>query len=68
MMLTHPESTNDLDRLEEFYLSYTYKASDIIFGRQFINTPFINLQDGRMRPGAVEGVVVRFKELKAGQH
>jgi hypothetical protein len=61
--IAHPESTNDLDRLEELYLSYTFKASDITFGRQFINTPFINLQDGRMRPGAVEGVVVHFKEI-----
>ena len=57
-----PETTTGLDRLEELYLSYTWSNSQILFGRQFINTPFINLQDGRMRPGAVEGIVLRFRE------
>ncbi len=28
----------------------------MVIGRQLINTPFINLQDGRMRPTAVEGI------------
>jgi hypothetical protein len=51
-----PANTNDLDRLEEFYLKYNYKKSSITFGRQLINTPFINLQDGRMRPTGVDGV------------
>ena len=57
-----PETTTGLDRLEELYLSYTWSNSQILFGRQYINTPFINLQDGRMRPGAVEGIVLRFRE------
>lgn len=51
-----PENKKDLDRLEEFYIKYNYKESHITFGRQLINTPFINLQDGRMRPTGVEGV------------
>lgn len=54
--------TTGLDRLEELSLSYSWSHSEITFGRQFINTPFINLQDGRMRPGAVEGVVLHLKE------
>ncbi|MBK9103159.1 MAG: outer membrane porin, OprD family [Saprospiraceae bacterium] len=60
--VVNPESTTGLDRLEELSLSYSWSHSEIMFGRQFINTPFINLQDGRMRPGAVEGVVLRLKE------
>ena len=51
-----PENKKDLDRLEEFYIKYNYKESHVTFGRQLINTPFINLQDGRMRPTGVEGV------------
>jgi len=57
----------DLDRLEEFYLKYNYKQSNITFGRQLINTPFINLQDGRMRPTGVEGVWIHLNELKKVQ-
>ncbi|MFN3299689.1 MAG: OprD family outer membrane porin, partial [Sediminibacterium sp.] len=51
-----PQNTMDLDRLEEFYLKYNFKKSSVTLGRQLINTPFINLQDGRMRPTGVEGV------------
>ncbi|HSF87999.1 MAG TPA: hypothetical protein VLA46_01190, partial [Saprospiraceae bacterium] len=40
-----PETTTGLDRLEELYISYTWSKSEVLFGRQFINTPFINLQD-----------------------
>lgn len=54
----------DIDRLEEFYLKYNYKNSNLVAGRQLINTPFINLQDGRMRSTGVEGVWAEFNELK----
>jgi hypothetical protein len=53
--LEDPYNHKDIDRLEELYLKYNYKKFHIIFGRQLINTPFINLQDGRMRPTGVEG-------------
>lgn len=62
--LENPANKTDIDRLEEFYLKYNYKNSNVIFGRQIINTPFINLQDGRMRPTGVEGVWVELNELK----
>lgn len=58
-----PTNTMDLDRLEEFYLKYHFKKSHISFGRQLINTPFINLQDGRMRPTGVEGIWVVLNDL-----
>jgi hypothetical protein len=43
-------------RLEESYISYSWKKSFIKYGNQLINTPFINLQDGRMSPTTVEGL------------
>jgi hypothetical protein len=46
----------NLDRLEELYLKYNFKSSKIIFGKQLINTPFVNLQDGRMRPTEVDAL------------
>lgn len=59
-----PANKKDIDRLEEFYLRYNYKNSYLVAGRQLINTPFINLQDGRMRSTGVEGVWAEFNELK----
>ena len=47
---------HDLDRLEELYLKYSFKKSHVAIGKQLINTPFINLQDGRMRPTEVGGL------------
>ena len=58
-----PYNKKDLDRLEEFYLKYNYQKSFIVYGRQLINTPFINLQDGRMRPTGVEGVWLELNEI-----
>jgi hypothetical protein len=62
--ITNPSQKIGLNRLEEFYLDYNIKHSYIRIGRQFINTPFINLQDGRMSPTAVEGVWAEMNEIK----
>lgn len=62
-----PNNKSEIDRLEEFYLKYNWKNSFFRFGRQLINTPFINLQDGRMRPTEVGGIwteINHFKNLK----
>lgn len=62
-----PSNKSDIDRLEELYIRYDHKKSSIIWGRQLLNTPFINLQDGRMRPTAAEGIwteINAFKNLK----
>jgi hypothetical protein len=58
------ENGHDLDRLEDLYLKYNYKNSTITFGKQHINTPFINPQDGRMRPTLVEGVEAEWNEFQ----
>lgn len=59
-----PENNHDLDRLEDLYLKYSFKNSNIKFGKQHIKTPYVNAQDGRMRPTLVEGLTLEFKQLK----
>lgn len=59
-----PTNGKDIDRLEEFFLKYHYKKSHITFGRQLLNTPFINLQDGRMRPTGVESIWGETTDIK----
>ncbi len=59
-----PYNKKDNDRLEELLLKYNYKKSFIAFGKQLINTPFINLQDGRMRPTGAEGFWFELNEMK----
>jgi hypothetical protein len=54
--ISNPEKLNEINRLEEFFIKYQISGTKITFGRQLLNTPFINLQDGRMRPTAVEGL------------
>ena len=59
-----PYNTSDIDRLEELFLKYSFKNSSITLGKQLINTPFINLQDGRMRPTEVSGL---WSEINTGK-
>ena len=49
-------SRNLFFRLENLNISYSYKNQKITLGRQYLKTPMINLQDGRMRPTMVEGL------------
>ena len=63
--IENPNNTKDIDRLEELYIRYNFGKSKVIFGKQLINTPFINLQDGRMRPTGVEGL---YTEINASKH
>lgn len=62
--IENPDNKKDLDRLEELFIKYNYRKSYIKYGRQLINTPFINLQDGRMRPTGVEGLWFEINEVK----
>lgn len=62
--ITDPFNTEDMDRLEELMLTYKFSNTEIIFGKQLLNTPFINLQDGRMRPTGVEGIYFDSREWK----
>ncbi len=59
--ITTPGNKANLSRMEELYLSYKIKNTQLTAGRQFIKTPFINKQDGRMRPTLVEGIYFQSK-------
>ncbi len=59
-----PTNKKNIDRLEELYIKYHFKNSVITFGKQLLNTPFINLQDGRMRPSEVEGLWAEINHVK----
>lgn len=63
--LTDPKNHHDLDRLEELYLKYRYRWLQVRVGKQLLNTPFVNLQDGRMRPTGVNGL---WMQLDNGKH
>ncbi len=54
--IENPENNHDLDRLEELYLRYNFGNNRITIGKQILRTPFINPQDGRMRPTEIDGV------------
>lgn len=54
--VTNPGGTRNLAQNEELYLKYSHKKFQFIFGRQFLHTPLLNLQDGRMHPTSVEGL------------
>jgi hypothetical protein len=62
--IQNPTNKDDLSRLEELYINYNYKNSNITLGQQLLNTSFINLQDGRMRPTEVNGIWLDFNELR----
>ena len=54
-------SRKSILRMDELYLTYKTNKGSIKAGRQIINTPFINTQDGRMNVTAVEAVWADFK-------
>ncbi len=59
----NPLSTNILSRLEKLYLNYNYQKSNIKIGRQIINSPFVNAQDGRLRPTMLSGIWLDWNEI-----
>jgi hypothetical protein len=63
--IEEPGNKYNIKRLEELYLKYQNNVFIIKAGRQFVNTPFINLQDGRMRPTGVEGLWLEANPFKS---
>ena len=53
-----PRHTNDLAYLHEFQLDWLARGerTHVVFGKQELNTPFLNPQDGRMHPSLFEGI------------
>ena len=62
--ITDPTNKTDIDRLEELYLQYQKEKLTVTLGKQLLNTPFINLQDGRMRPTEVQGLWAQYNQHK----
>lgn len=56
--VTDPRRTNDLAYLHEFQLDWLSRSTrtNVVLGKQELNTPFLNPQDGRMHPSLFEGV------------
>lgn len=51
----HPDNSKDMDRLEEFYISYEDKKFSAWFGRHHFESPFLNASDNRLRPNLFSG-------------
>lgn len=54
--VTHPDKQTNLILLSLLNITYQLKNGKIVFGKQLLNTPFINMQDNRIQPTAVEGL------------
>lgn len=61
--IADPRKRNDVAYLQEFQLDWLSpgKRSNLIFGKQSLNTPFLNAQDGRMHPSLFEGLWVKHR-------
>ncbi|MFN0175965.1 MAG: OprD family outer membrane porin [Saprospiraceae bacterium] len=59
-----PKNRKNLDRIEELWLRYQWKKSRITVGQQSLQTPFVNYQDGRMRPTAESGAWAEINDVK----
>jgi outer membrane porin, OprD family len=63
--LENTANRTDLDRLDELNLRFHFfKKSKITIGRQLLNTPLINPQDGRMRPSLMSGAWLNITDVK----
>ena len=60
----NPTNKNNLYRLEELYVKYSLSKSSLTVGKLNITTPFLNPQDGRMRPTIEEGAWLNINESK----
>lgn len=59
--VTDPANRNELDRLEDLYLKYNRQKWSVKLGKQHIRSPFINPQDGRMRPTLIQGALFEYQ-------
>lgn len=54
--ITDVTNKTNLARLDELYLKYSIKKLAFTLGRQHLNTPFLNTQDGRMMTSSFGGL------------
>ncbi|MBK9759647.1 MAG: hypothetical protein IPO90_06675 [Flavobacteriales bacterium] len=64
--IADPRKTNDVAYLQEFQLDWLSPSerSNLVFGKQSLNTPFLNAQDGRMHPSLFEGLWAKQRTKK----
>lgn len=62
--VTDPKNHHDLDRLEDLYIKYSNDKIELKYGKQHIRSPFINPQDGRMRPTLIQGLLADYRPSK----
>jgi hypothetical protein len=55
--LEHPNNYDNLDRLEELYVQYERRHTRITLGKMEIETPMVNIHDGRMKPKVFSGIM-----------
>jgi len=58
--LDDPTTKTDLARLEELHLQYRFRSWSLTWGMQKVQTPFLNAQDGRLRPNFADGFWLRY--------
>jgi hypothetical protein len=58
--LNDKSNMSDLDRLEEFYLTYEHKDLKIELGRQKFESLLLNENDNRMRPNIFSGLSIKY--------
>ncbi|SFW86802.1 OprD family outer membrane porin [Chitinophaga sancti] len=62
--ISNMDARNKVMLLSVLNVSYQYKSGKITFGRQLLNTPFVNTQDNRMQPTSVEGIYTTINKNK----
>lgn len=60
----NPTQKSDLNKLEKLFVRYEWRKSSIEAGRIGFTSPFINAQDGRLRPTAQQGILLQTGALK----
>ena len=55
--LEHPENYDDLDRLEELYIEYNRKGTHLTVGKIEVESPMVQIHDGRMKPKVFSGIL-----------
>lgn len=58
--LNDVENSKDLDRLEEFFLTYEKEHFEFELGRQKFESPLLNENDNRMRPNIFNGLSAHY--------
>tara|TARA_B100000508_G_scaffold141095_1_gene146775 strand:- start:55493 stop:56770 length:1278 start_codon:yes stop_codon:yes gene_type:complete len=58
--LNDVDNSKDLDRLEEFFLTYEKEHFELELGRQKFESPLLNENDNRMRPNIFNGLTAQY--------